>query len=461
MAARQRRVFSAPLLLGLLAGEGEDGVKTLLDVLVEANCSQSDLYNRFPGIMRRANDATIASLAREVATKDRNRRFIAAHLITRTSRTSAKSHGQALAQTFNQLLEERDYRTIGSMARIISVQGEEILPHVKVAAEDSDDQVRSTACRLLGEMQPLPETGAALLRKLLNDESTRVRGFAIRAVRDTCPGDPEIVASLIGALDEPELRKDAIWAIEMLGPRASRETETMSSYLECGDEEFEMRVAQVLWAVERSADRFVPFAIRHLQSDNRDVRRSAVALLRRIGTDAKPAVEQLEALLADGDATIREAAKLAIAEIERDYVATSFQELRVGGRFARVSWKMSTHEGRVGATASYRTHRCTALYVFQILDSERNLIASGQFDISSGGSSSKEFSVSESQEIKEEGKIVAIYFRIDGKRRMIPENDQDWKRLFPEVVDSFDRIGTLKPEQVTQVGDWKFIGLKL
>lgn len=66
----------------------------------------------------------------------------------------------------------------------------------------------------------------------------------------------------------------------------------------------------------KDAARIVPALIEALKDTEPDIRRSAALGLRSFGPEAKDAIAPLQKALADRDARVREAARLALARIE-------------------------------------------------------------------------------------------------------------------------------------------------
>jgi HEAT repeat protein len=232
--------------------------------------------------------------------------------------------------------EEPDLRSQAAAALGALGAGDEVVPDLAAALDDSDSLVREEAARALGRIGPEAEAAAPQLARLAAaDEVRPVRAAAAEALRRlngsvsapavSEPSSPSVLTSLPGLLErlaspDARTRAETSWPLGKLGADAAPALAAIVRQLR-RDDDPDARWGAA-WVVGRigpeaaSAVGEVAAAVR--EDPDPDVRANAARALGLIGVPAADALEALVAALGDeGASLLREEALVALGRIGR------------------------------------------------------------------------------------------------------------------------------------------------
>lgn len=294
----------------------DDGLRSLVQKLARKDGSkwtideqaQQELEKQGPG----AVDKLLPLMADESADV---RRGAAYHLLP------LAASRDDLAQVFVGLLDDGDTTIRGialsAVGRLKSSQKAEAASALAkmLARIDADDQQRSTAARLLGD---LGQQAASLLSQLEKtaaaDVSPKVRSSALLAISRI--SDPaQTVATMTKAVEDKDssVRLMAVQRLRELGRDAEPALQPLAKLLEEKDERIRKTAGE---ALVRIGSRSVPALTAALESSSRDTREVALTALGKMGPLAKPALTAIRKRLSDSDPKVKELAKRTVLEIE-------------------------------------------------------------------------------------------------------------------------------------------------
>jgi len=236
----------------------------------------------------------------------------------------------------------------GALGKAGTTGSQAILSLIR-ALRDKDGLVRAAAVAALGSVGQGSEEAADQLLAVLDDDFHTVRQNAVKflcQVSGRCNLD-----ALERALADPSppVRKEAVRALESLGPRARRAAPKLEELLESPDRQLAKAAAKALAEIDprRARKSVVPVLVDAMRAhhsrawalatlgdmgrvaapalqtitdslDDRDpgVRMGAAAALRGIGRDARSSIPALEARLADDHGRVRLEVAWALAQID-------------------------------------------------------------------------------------------------------------------------------------------------
>ncbi len=197
----------------------------------------------------------------------------------------------------------------------------EALPALISALEDSDRTVRQWAASAIGSIgHPSDEALAALTRTLTTDEERVVRANCARALGSL--RDPRAIEALIQALDDDAdlVRRSAASAIGYIGYPLDEAIAALVKTLTT-DEERDVR-ASCADALGNLGDPRALEALIQALDDDENVRLAAVDALRKLGSDASPAIPLLIEAMRDADRLFA----VRVADALRSITGESFGE---------------------------------------------------------------------------------------------------------------------------------------
>ncbi len=180
------------------------------------------------------------------------------------------------------------------------------------ALDDSDPYVRAYAALALGKLNK-PNAGVVkALAKTLTDKDARVRGMAVRSLRQVKP-DPEVMLPvMIQVLEEAEPQA-AMLAVETIAASGDKAIAGLTNALKHERARYWACIA--LGEAGPKAKGAIP-ALKQTLSDKRpEVQMQALIALGKIGPDAASAVPQISEFLKQGQEATKYAAAFALGNI--------------------------------------------------------------------------------------------------------------------------------------------------
>jgi HEAT repeat protein len=259
--------------------------------------------------------------------------------------------------------EEKDARVRKELAtavgRFPDIAKKTVEPLI-VVLKDSDPAARAVAADALAKAGPEAKAAAPVLLPLLNDPDKAVRQAAVFALGRIAPDNPSFVAAALvkrfGEEKEPELRRDVLVALKLLGDKSEPVITALAGALTDPDDDIRAVAVHTLGtfgpAAKPAADAILKLAtgaknkdlridavrafgsvlgpglkdrvndvIRVMETDpDFEVRLTAVEELAALGNaikDDKDTMTALRKRLSDPQVKVREAAAVAIRRIER------------------------------------------------------------------------------------------------------------------------------------------------
>lgn len=182
--------------------------------------------------------------------------------------------------------------------------------------------VRAKAIYVLGQIGPPAAAATDGLAKLVNDDDSQVATEAVLALASIGPAAKAAVPALTNALgNEDSTHMHAVvYALGKIGSGASAAEPKLSELLKSKDPSLAIASA---WAITQiqpgspaSAGKALPVLIAGLGDPYPESRQAAVQALGSLGPLAKSALPALQKLASDEDAVVREAAAMAVQQIQ-------------------------------------------------------------------------------------------------------------------------------------------------
>lgn len=174
------------------------------------------------------------------------------------------------------------------------------VPALVEALDDKSGLSKTSVIEALGMIGPPAAMAVPKLCDLLrHDEDEYVRSYAAEALGNIC--DPRAVPVLIAAIEDndAEVRWEAIYALELLGPQATEALPALVRLIKNGDE-YAWAAATAIGAID-SQGSAAPVLIEALSSEDVSLRRSSAIGLGRIRSKAAAAKAALKQNLQDED----------------------------------------------------------------------------------------------------------------------------------------------------------------
>jgi HEAT repeat protein len=233
----------------------------------------------------------------------------------------------------------------------IGVDTEEDASRLALMLRDVDPDVQQYA--LLALMNLGPNSVPALEKMLDEEEPVFVRTASLQALANQGPSAKSTVPKLIKLLKDPEsnVRAQSAAALASMGAAAKDALPTLFDNLL--DDNFQVQIfsfqaavtigqadrrglsaslksanAKGRWAVPPPGKEVVPGLIKKLSEKDQGIRIAAALALGRIGGDAEPAIPTLTRMLQDEDKQVQNAARQALAQLDRKNAETYFKKVR-------------------------------------------------------------------------------------------------------------------------------------
>ncbi|MBX9790047.1 MAG: HEAT repeat domain-containing protein [Pirellulales bacterium] len=210
---------------------------------------------------------------------------------------------------------------VGNLLSALHSLGVAALPALEAGL--ADPETRGPAAAVIHELGAEAKPSAGALIKALADERPEVRRevlFALAAVGT----DTKAIPVLLKSLGDPaeDVRHAAAFALGRMGPTAKAAIAPLKEHLENhGDDVLCLVCAWALVQIDPAGKDTAKIALPHLieglSSQVPMVRREAADALGDLGARAREAVPVLTELLTDSDPTVAEAAKDALARINK------------------------------------------------------------------------------------------------------------------------------------------------
>jgi HEAT repeat protein len=247
-------------------------------------------------------------------------------LLHKDERHRAPGEVEAIVPLLRDLLKDKDPEIRRNAARTLGTVGswdvEETIRHLGAALRDEETPVRAAAIQSLAAIS-WGKSGLAApdvvsdLRKALNDPN--VRGDALKALCRFDPHSRETITAAVRALgdEDTNVRYDAGLHLHHMDPEPGIVVPALVTVL--GDRRADVRAAaaNALWRLRRKAREAVPALSKALTDQDEAVRYQAAGALGEIGPDAKDAVGALTEALQDTDRSVRFRAAVALWKIDR------------------------------------------------------------------------------------------------------------------------------------------------
>jgi HEAT repeat protein len=231
------------------------------------------------------------------------------------------ANNDELAAGFTQLLTDAD-RTNRSIAlaalpRFKPAQKGAAAPQLAKLIELSadDDQQRTTAVRLIGEIGSDAAPRVAQLEQVAADDpSSKVRAAALMAIAQLAPPAEAVAVFQKSLADrDPAVRSMALLRLRALGRDAAPAVDDLGKLLESDDAKTRNSAAE---ALVRIGSKSLPTLEARLESSAPRVREAALYALGKMGQVARPALPALKKRLSDSDPQVKKLAEAVVARIE-------------------------------------------------------------------------------------------------------------------------------------------------
>lgn len=228
----------------------------------------------------------------------------------------------------NKEVRENANEVLGELHKVSAVA----IPELREALKDKEWSVRSAAAQALGEFGPVAVDAVPDLINALNDEKAATSWAAVSLAK-IAPQNEEVLSVLIKSLARESVRDDAVDALRALGPAAQSAVPTLRKLLPKSEKFVRVGILRVLGEFGESSKPAIPEMIEQLadpdaylrgvaadsigmlkshaaaavpdlikllsdKSPDEDPQRNAILALRKIGVAAKPAIPELEKLIA-------------------------------------------------------------------------------------------------------------------------------------------------------------------
>lgn len=191
-------------------------------------------------------------------------------------------------------------------------------PVLARALDDSDESIRRVAAMSLGTMGPLAESaGNGLLERLIADDSPAVQDAAAVALGKLGPSIAGESVALCLSAEDAELRRRALGIFGGWKSLARTWASDVQRLWDDPNPAVRLAALDAAYQIEGRGALVASRIALLIGEDDRQVRRSAVALLERMGADAEAARPVLEGWLQDERAEVRTAAGKALEVINR------------------------------------------------------------------------------------------------------------------------------------------------
>lgn len=221
-----------------------------------------------------------------------------------------------IAALEKQLKSEKPEEVIAA-AGILGLKSKEAVPRLgKLLAQKG--AVRSQAVVALAQLGPQAKEAIDALRATIKDNDSD-DFTALWAAITVCRLDPkaDAVATVASYLDNrhPDIRRDAVEALGLLGPAAKPAVPKLTLALSDADPRGRLAVAVAFWKIDQNPIA-LPSVVELLRSNDPQIREDAVVELGgTFGPEAKSAVSALAKRLFDPFSAVRSAAAEAIGRV--------------------------------------------------------------------------------------------------------------------------------------------------
>ena len=202
------------------------------------------------------------------------------------------------------------------------VAGSSIAVQDELLRLDNDDwQIRMSAAQALANLRPDDKSSIAAISLALKDDDSRVRRAAADALGEIGSSASRSLPQIVSLFSDGDANviAAAARAVGKIGSRSSRYSEDLIKLMAHRDERVREAATEALGASGRSRKR-VDDLQKQLSDPAPSVRVAAAIVLGDIGPRAAPASQKIVRLLADDDASVREAAQQALAGIGKPAV---------------------------------------------------------------------------------------------------------------------------------------------
>ncbi len=239
-------------------------------------------------------------------------------------------YGSAAAEalpSLKRLLGEDEYTRVVAVYSILCIdpsRTQGLVPVLTGALRNGDRMVRQRAAQVLGE---IPSAAGALaihsLIQALDDEEEGVRLVALNTLQNLGEAAAPAVPALIGVLATNDLlaRGMAADALGAIGPAAEKAAPKLLQCLqEPGNDAlatyFRLRAARALWRIQGEPEHLLAIGLESIRSPEWWRRGRGTAFLGELGAAGRAAIPDLSRLLKDEHRGVREAARLALEQID-------------------------------------------------------------------------------------------------------------------------------------------------
>jgi HEAT repeat protein len=323
----RRRPAARDVAVDVLFRLGPDAVPVLGEALLDPECGSRRQVAQYLGDMGPAARPAVPALLRTLQADDVWLRFEAASALPRIDPdVGAAAAVPVLAGLLDPRLEVSFRSKVVAVLGRLGPRARGAVPQLTLALEDERCSIRDAAAEALGNIGPDAVAAVPALAVLLRDEDSGVCLDAARALWRINRGR-EAVAFLVCACEEkPERRWQAIEALGEIGPEGGRAVPVLRRALQDPDEPQRVAIALVLWRLQRRTElsgvvsdprkEGLAVLIDLLREGRSDDRGLAAVAVRRIGPEARPAVEPLVRCLRDETPWVRYEAAEALAAID-------------------------------------------------------------------------------------------------------------------------------------------------
>ena len=176
-----------------------------------------------------------------------------------------------------------------------------------------NSNIRTSACRALGQIGPAAKPATAELLALLKDKSPGIVSDAAWGLGNIYMRSPEpnVIEGLVESLNhtDGEVRRYSAYALSLIGDKSAIVIEALTAKLD--DPHMAYMAASAMGEIGPKARSAIPKIAALLKSDNNGARAESAIALSKLQPLPDEVVEQVKGLLFDPDPLVRDCAKKA------------------------------------------------------------------------------------------------------------------------------------------------------